>query len=117
METLMSFCWRPLPLKEKAPTPSVTKMIPSNITTDPLTPSYFLAGGAGAGGAGAGGAGAGGAGASAGFASAGFASSLTAGFSGALALQPIPMAARLMTKTSASKSKIHFFMCLHLLSD
>lgn len=112
METLMSFCWRPLPIKEKAPTPSVTKMIPSNITTYPLTPTYFLGGAAGAGGAGAGGGGA-----SAGLASAGFGSSLTTGFSGALALQPIPIAARLMTKTSASKSKIHFFMSLHLLSD
>jgi len=70
-------------------------------------------GASGAAGAGAGvAAGAGGAGASA-----GFTSSLAAGFSGALGLHPIPMTAKLITKTSASKSKIHFFMCLHLLSD
>jgi hypothetical protein len=31
-------------------------------------------------------------------------------------LQPTPIAAKLINKTSASKRKIHFFMCLHLLS-
>lgn len=74
-------------------------------------PHYFLGGAAGAAGAGvaAGAAGAG--------ASAGFTCSLAAGFSGALGLHAIPMAAKLITKTSASKSKIHFFMYLHLLSD
>jgi hypothetical protein len=74
-------------------------------------PHYFLGGAAGAAGAGvaAGAAGAG--------ASAGLTSSLAAGFSGALGLHAIPMAAKLITKTSASKSKIHFFMYLHLLSD
>jgi len=73
-------------------------------------PHYFLvaAGAAGAGVA-AGAAGAG--------ASAGLTSSLAAGFSGALGLHAIPMAAKLITKTSASKSKIHFFMYLHLLSN
>ncbi len=75
------------------------------------TPHYFLGGAAGAAGAGvaAGAAGAG--------ASAGLTSPLAAGFSGALGLHAIPMAAKLITKTSASKSKIHFFMYLHLLSD
>jgi hypothetical protein len=70
-----------------------------------------LGGTAGAAGAGvaAGAAGAG--------ASAGFTSSFAAGFSGALGLHAIPIAAKLITKASASKSKIHFFMCLHLLSD
>jgi hypothetical protein len=74
-------------------------------------PHYFLGVSAGAAGAGvaAGAAGAG--------ASAGLTSSLAAGFSGALGLHAIPMAAKLITKTSASKSKIHFFMHLHLLSD
>ena len=72
---------------------------------------YYLDVPAGAGGAGvaAGAAGAG--------ASAGFTSSLAAGFSGALGLHAIVMAAKLITKTSASKRKIHFFMVLHLLSD
>ena len=82
-----------------------------------MTTPYFLAGlgGSGAAGAGAGAgvaAGAGGAGASAGFSTA-----FSAGFSGALALHPIPMRAKLITKTSASKSIIHFLMFLHLLSD
>jgi hypothetical protein len=88
------------------------RMISSNITIDSMTPPYFL-GASGGAGAGAGvAAGAGGAGASA-----GFASSLTAGFSGALALHPIPIATTLNNKTIARKRKIHFFMSLHLLSD
>ena len=57
-------------------------------------------------------AGAGGAGASA-----GFTSSLAAGFGASLALHPIPIEAILITKTSARKRKIHFFMLLHLLSE
>jgi hypothetical protein len=78
------------------------------------TPYFFLGVGTGAAGAGAGAgvaAGAGGAGASAGFSTA-----FSGGFGASLALHPIPMVAKLITKTSASKSKIHFFMCLHLLS-
>jgi hypothetical protein len=76
----------------------------------PTAHYYFLVA-SGAAGAGAGvAAGAGGAGASAGFAS-------SFGFSGALALHPIPMETTLITKTIARKSKIHFFICLHLLSD
>jgi hypothetical protein len=75
-------------------------------------PHYFLGASAGGAGAGAGvAAGAAGAGASA-----GLTSSLAAGFSGAFGLHAIPMTAKLITKTSASKSKIHFFMYLHLLS-
>ena len=74
-------------------------------------PHYFLGASAGAAGAGvaAGAAGAG--------ASAGLASSLAAGFSGTLGLHAMPMAAKLITKTSASKSKIHRFTYLHLLSN
>jgi hypothetical protein len=73
---------------------------------------YFLVA-SGAAGAGAGVAsGAGGAGASA-----GFGSSLTAGFSGSFWPHPVAMRAKFTTITNASKSKIHFFMCLHLLSD
>jgi hypothetical protein len=113
---LTNLCWRPLSSKrERQLLNNENDSIKQH--NHPLTLSYFLGGGAGAGGAGAGGAGLAGAGASAGFASAGFASSLTAGFSGALALHPIPIAAKLITKTSASNSKIHFFMYLHLLSD
>jgi hypothetical protein len=68
---------------------------------------------AGAAGAGAGvPAGAAGAGASA-----GFTSSLAAGFGASLALHPIPITAKLITNTIASKRKIHFFISLHLLSD
>jgi hypothetical protein len=77
----------------------------------PVTSSYFLGASAGAGAAGVA-AGAGGAGASA-----GLASSLTAGFSGALGLHPIPMEAILITKTNARNRKTHFFICLHLLSS
>jgi hypothetical protein len=77
---------------------------------NPPTPSYFLVA-SGAAGAGAGvAAGAGGAGASAGFAA-------SFGFSGAFDEHPIPMDTRLITKTIARKSKIHFFILLHLLSD
>ena len=85
---------------------------PQQISNDrPVTSSYFLGASAGAGGAGVA-AGAGGAGASA-----GLASSLTAGFSGALGLHPIPMEAKLITKTNARNRKIHFFISLHLLSS
>lgn len=74
-------------------------------------PPYFL-------GASAGGAGADVAAGSAGVgASGGLTSSWAAGFSGALALHPIPIAAKLIINTSASKSNTHFFMYLHLLSD
>jgi hypothetical protein len=82
-----------------------------------MTTPYFLAGlvGSGAAGAGAGAgvaAAAGGAGASAGFSTA-----FSGGFGASFALHPIPMAAKLITKTSAIKSIIHFLMFLHLLSD
>ncbi len=74
---------------------------------------FFLGASAGFSGAGAGvAAGAAGAGASA-----GFTSSLAAGFGASFALHPIPITAKLITKTIASKRKIHFFMCIHLLSD
>jgi hypothetical protein len=68
----------------------------------------------------------GGAGASAGFASsstagfgtsAGFASSSAAVFGASLPLHPIPIEAILIRKTNARKSKIHFFMQQHLLSE
>lgn len=73
-----------------------------------MPPPYFLVG-SGAAGAGAAGAGAG--------ASAGFTSSLAAGFGASLALHPIPIVAKLTTNAIASKSKIHFLMFFHLLSD
>jgi hypothetical protein len=92
------------------------RRIASNITVNPISPRYFLGASAGGAGAGAGGA-AGGAGASAGFASAGFASSFAAGFGASFALQPIPITAKLITKTIATKRNIHFLMSLHLLSD
>lgn len=84
-------------MKEEAPTPWHDQCLLIYLP-------YFLGVAAGAGGAGvaAGAAGAG--------ASAGFTSSLAAGFSGALGLHAIPMAAKLITKTSASKRKIHFFI-------
>jgi len=79
-----------------------------------MTPCYFF--GASGGGAGAGVAGgAGGAGASA-----GFASSLAAGgfgFSASLGLHPMAIEAKLITRTKASKRKIHFFIANHLLSN
>jgi hypothetical protein len=90
-------CWRPLSAKEGGANASTKKK------------SYFFLGAsAGFSGAGAGAgvaAGAGGAGASA-----GFISSLGAGFGASLALHPIPIEAILITKTSARKRKIHFFM-------
>ena len=85
---------------------------PQQKTNDrPVTSSYFLGASAGAGATGVA-AGAGGAGASA-----GLASSFIAGFSGALGLHPIPMEAKLITKTNARNRKIHFFICPHLLSS
>jgi hypothetical protein len=74
-------------------------------------PHCFLGASAGAAGAGlaAGAAGAG--------AYAGLTSSLAAGFSGALGLHATPVAAKLTTRTGASKTKIHFFISAHLLSD
>jgi hypothetical protein len=87
------------------------RKISSNINIDSITPIYFLVA-SGAAGAGVGvAAGAGGAGASA-----GFTSSFAAGFGASLALHPILIAAKLITKTIARKRKIHFFIFLHLLS-
>ena len=103
-------CWRLLFSQGRRQLRNKQNELPqTSLSIPPPTLHYFLvaSGAAGAGVA----AGAGGAGASA-----GFASSLAAGFSGALALHPTPIAAKLITKTSASKRKIHFFMCFHLLS-
>jgi hypothetical protein len=97
-------CWRP-PIPLKGGANSSARSWPVH------DPPYFL--GVSAGGAGAGvAAGAAGAGASV-----GLTSSLAAGFSGALGLHAIPMAAKLTNNASASKSNTHFFIYLHLLSD
>lgn len=98
--------WRPLSIREA--NFLATKMIPTITFQFETSPCYS--------GASAGFSGAGSAGAGAG-ASAGCASSLTAGCSGALALHPIPMEAKLITKTKASRKKTHLFKSLHLLSD